>query len=286
MSLKGFTILWLLITFWLSFEYLAAHGYFPFQGLMLELQCFLADDCKRFDPRPGKPVSYFLGWLGFCIMAMTNLYILRKRWEPLQKVGKLQGWLDWHIFFGLLGPTFILFHSDFKVGGLVGISFWSMVISFGSGVIGRYFYMQLLYQKGTLKSSIDNYELGFTNYIKVSGRGLGEQDLNQAKAVAFYMATGGVAAGQLRSIGLGEFLVRAVKGELNSRLLLPETPWGGGKPIRRKLREWAILKRKLIFMHYYKILFGYWRTFHTPFAIIMYIAAVLHIVSSLVFKVN
>ena len=78
MSLKGFTVIWLVITGWLSFEYLAAHGYFPFQGLMLQLQCWLDNDCTRFDPRPGKPVSYFLGWLGFGIMALTNVYILKK----------------------------------------------------------------------------------------------------------------------------------------------------------------------------------------------------------------
>ena len=161
-----------------------------------------------------------------------------------------------------------------------------MVISFASGIVGRFFYMQLLYQKNTLKTSIDDYELGFNKYIKVSGRGLGEQDLNQAKAIAFYQATGGVAATQLRSIGLLEFVVRAARGELSSRFLLPETPWGGGKPIRRKLREWAVLKRRLIFMHYYKILFGYWRTFHTPFAIFMYVVAIIHIISSLIFRVG
>ena len=161
-----------------------------------------------------------------------------------------------------------------------------MVISFASGVIGRYFYMQLLYQKGTLKQAIAGYEEGFTNYLKISGRNLTEDDMNHAKAIAFYQATGGVVTTKLKSMGMIEFLTRALSGDVNSRVRLPETPWGGGKPIRRKLRDWAVLKRKMIFMHYYKILFGYWRTFHTPFAVFMYVVAVIHIISSLIFKVH
>ncbi|NRA67597.1 MAG: hypothetical protein HRU19_24160 [Pseudobacteriovorax sp.] len=286
MTLKSLTVVWIIITVWLFYEYLGAHGYYQHRGFLDGLQCFLSDDCGRFDPRPGRPVSYFFGWLGFGVMALTNVYIIRKRWHVLQKVGQLQRWLDWHIFFGLMGPTLVLFHCDFQVSGLVSISFWSMVISFASGIVGRYFYLQLLHQKSSLKSALEGYEVGFDNYIKMSSRGLSEGDLNQAKAVAFYQATGGVTAAQLKNIGLLEFVVRATKGEINTQLRLPETPWGGGRPIRLKLREWAILKRKMIFMHYYKILFGYWRTFHTPFAVFMYIVAIIHIISSLIFKVH
>ena len=78
MSLRALTVVWLVITFWLSLEYLGAHGYIAFKGIMLEIQCALFDSCRIFDPRPGKPISYFFGWLGFGIMALTNAYILRK----------------------------------------------------------------------------------------------------------------------------------------------------------------------------------------------------------------
>jgi hypothetical protein len=66
---------------------------------------------------------------------------------------------------------------------------------------------------------------------------------------------------------------------------LPPTPWQEGRPFRVKLREWALLRRRLLSMHFYQILFGYWRTFHSPFAVWMYIVAVIHIISSLIFKV-
>ncbi|SMF36406.1 hypothetical protein [Pseudobacteriovorax antillogorgiicola] len=286
MTLKGLTLVWIAITSWLSIEYLAANGYFRFTGLMLDIQCFLFDSCRRFDPRPGKPVSYFLGWLGFGVMALTNLYIIRKRVHSLQKLGNLQAWLDWHIFFGLMGPTLIVFHCNFKVGGLVAISFWSMVVSFVSGIIGRYFYIQLLQRKTGLRSTLDAFEQGFHNYVRISSRGIGEQDMERAKAIALYQATGGVMGESLRQMGLVEFIFRSFSGDINLMFRLPATPWGGSRPIRKKLRDWAFIKRRLIFMHYYQLLFGYWRTFHTPFAIFMYVVAIIHIVSSLIFKVN
>lgn len=286
MLIRLLTAAWVIIFAWLSYEYMVAHGYIETPGAMLSIQCYFFDKCKVFDPRPGRPISYYLGWLGFSIMALTNLYVIRKRTDQLQKLGNLQRWLDWHIFFGLLGPTLILFHCDFKVGGLVSISFWSMVISFASGVIGRYFYLQLLQKKTYLRDQLDLYEKGFEQYRKISSRGISEQAMEQAKFLALRRATGGVAAESLNQTSLLEFFMRSLSGDLDLALRLPQTPWGGSRPIRSKLKEWAFMKRNLVFMHYYQLMFGYWRTFHTPFAVFMYIVAIIHIVSSLIFKVH
>lgn len=37
----------------------------------------------------------------------------------------------------------VLFHTAFKFGGIVAISFWSMVAVVASGVIGRFIYNQI-----------------------------------------------------------------------------------------------------------------------------------------------
>ncbi len=69
------------------------------------------------------------------------LYSGRKRIPGLARVGKLRGWLQFHIFLCLLGPFLILLHTAFKFGGFVAISFWSMALVVGSGVFGRYVYV-------------------------------------------------------------------------------------------------------------------------------------------------
>jgi hypothetical protein len=217
-------------------------------------------------------------------MALTNLYILRKRLHRMQSWGSLQGWLNWHIFFGMVGPTFVLFHSNFKVGGLVSISFWSMVVSFLSGIVGRYFYMQLLQAKPVLKKKIDALEKNFDQYQQGSGNRIPAQSMMLAKARAFAMA-GGVQGPELQRLGLMGFLVRSISGEVRMMTSLPSTPWQENRLFKVKLREWALLRRRLLSMHFYQILFGYWRTFHSPFAIWMYIVAIIHIISSLIFKV-
>ena len=48
-----------------------------------------------------------------------------------------------HIFLCTLGPILVLFHTSYKFGGLVVISFWSMVAVFLSGIIGRFIYIQI-----------------------------------------------------------------------------------------------------------------------------------------------
>lgn len=287
MKLRHFTILWLVILFFMSYEYMVLNKIISSPSLFSMILCGSKDLCKKASPLPGRTISYALGWLGFCIMALTNLYIIRKRAAKLQKVGNLQNWLNWHIFFGLLGPTFILFHSNFKVGGLVAISFWSMVVSFLSGVVGRYFYIQLLENKVSLKKDIEDIETRFDAYEKTMEGRIHPKAILAAKNGAFVMA-GGLSGEDLKKTSVWSFLYRSGIGSLRMTMGLPRFPWegGGNRKLRQHLKRWAILRRRLISMHYYQILFGYWRTFHSPFAIWMYVVAVIHIVSSLIFKVH
>jgi hypothetical protein len=55
----------------------------------------------------------------------------------------LKYWLEFHIFLCSLGPVMILFHTAFKFGGIVSISFWSMIAVVVSGIIGRFIYIQI-----------------------------------------------------------------------------------------------------------------------------------------------
>jgi len=67
----------------------------------------------------------------------------RKRFRSLHRIGILKHWLEFHIFLCTLGPILVLYHTSFKFGGLVAISFWSMVAVFLSGIIGRFIYIQI-----------------------------------------------------------------------------------------------------------------------------------------------
>ena len=150
------------ILIWISYEYLILNSNIALPSLLRFIFTSLG---YTDDPSPGKPISYILGWVGFTLMCTTNLYILKKRTNLLGKKSNPKGWLEFHILCGILGPILIIFHTNFKVNGLVAISFWSMIISFLSGFIGRFFYIQVNTDVNTLKKKISRYDELFQRYV-------------------------------------------------------------------------------------------------------------------------
>lgn len=94
--------------------------------------------------KPSGVFGHGLGIIGTLLIIIGVFsYIARKRYKFLANFGRLKYWLEFHIFLCSLGPILILFHTAFKFGGIVAISFWSMVAVVLSGVIGRFIYIQI-----------------------------------------------------------------------------------------------------------------------------------------------
>lgn len=94
--------------------------------------------------KPSGLVGHGFGIVGsLAILAGVAAYMIRKRSKMLSRMGLLKHWLEFHIFLCTLGPIMILYHTSFKFGGIVAISFWSMVAVFLSGIIGRFIYIQI-----------------------------------------------------------------------------------------------------------------------------------------------
>src|SRR5512137_374223 len=94
--------------------------------------------------KPSGSLGHGFGIVGslFMIIGVTS-YMARKRYRFLSRMGVLKHWLEFHIFLCTLGPILVLFHTAYKFGGLVAVSFWSMVAVFLSGIIGRFIYLQI-----------------------------------------------------------------------------------------------------------------------------------------------
>ena len=94
--------------------------------------------------KPSGVLGHGFGIIGSLFMLLgVGLYMSRKRFRVLYRFGILKHWLEFHIFLCTLGPILVLFHTSFKFGGLVAVSFWSMVAVFISGIIGRFIYIQI-----------------------------------------------------------------------------------------------------------------------------------------------
>lgn len=278
--LRTWTYLWIAISFLLSYEYFALNSN-PGMSLLAFLQNHgMISKALQLNPEPGRTISLWLGWSGFGLMVLTNLYILRKRVSALSGLGKLRNWLDFHIFCGLVGPTFILFHCNFKVGGLVGISFWSMVISFSSGIVGRYFYVNLLEKKRDYLSRAQRYWEKFGRRLTAAGIPVDSQEALTTRQLALDYV-GYCAPNSNVLVVLGRSLI----GDLKCIISPPQTLPNMSEDSAQILEAFAINERKASNSNAFQKLMGYWHTFHTPFAVFMYVVAVIHIISALFFGV-
>ena len=94
--------------------------------------------------KPSGIIGHGMGITGTLLIIIgVSSYMARKRYRFLLRIGLLKHWLEFHIFLCTLGPVLVLFHTAYKFGGLVAVSFWSMVAVFLSGIIGRFIYLQI-----------------------------------------------------------------------------------------------------------------------------------------------
>ena len=94
--------------------------------------------------KPSGFIGHGIGIVGSLLMIFGVLiYMIRKRVKFFMRLGILKHWLELHIFLCTVGPILVLFHTAFKFGGIVSVSFWSMVAVFLSGIIGRFIYVRI-----------------------------------------------------------------------------------------------------------------------------------------------
>ncbi|MBN9658159.1 MAG: hypothetical protein J0H49_08265 [Acidobacteria bacterium] len=98
---------------------------------------------RHWQLRPSGQIGLRVGMLSLAIFLCLFLYPLRKRWKPLQRIGKTRHWLDIHIILGLAVPVLVTFHSSLKLQGLAGMAYWIMMAIVASGIAGRYLYAQI-----------------------------------------------------------------------------------------------------------------------------------------------
>ncbi|OFZ23028.1 MAG: hypothetical protein A2X94_12985 [Bdellovibrionales bacterium GWB1_55_8] len=282
MRLRGYIRLWILLSLGLAYEAFALN-FVPELSLIGYLQERVPVLQGSLNPRPGGRISLWYGWAGFSLMVLTNFYVLRKRWTPLRKFGSTTGWLDFHIFCGLAGPTFILFHTNFKVGGLVAISFWSMVVSFLSGIVGRYFFVQAARQQLELERELENHELRLRQHAALLSRP--GADL-AVQVEAFKLRAIRLAGAQVLDEPNGQAVLKAVFSSILGDLRLHFGLRKFEPQMKATLHALAITRRRILYQAHFQQVMGYWHSFHMPFAVFMYLVAAIHIVVALLFRVS
>ncbi|GAB4321351.1 MAG: hypothetical protein Kow00127_13770 [Bacteroidales bacterium] len=229
--------------------------------------------------KPSGSIGHGLGIFGSVAMIIgVGTYMLRKRLRSLSRMGKLQYWLEFHIFLCTLGPLMVLFHTAFKFGGIVSISFWSMVAVFASGVIGRFIYLQI-------PRSIEGRELTLqeVNALKQDMQTLLKTSYNLEDEITEQVIS--VAKGNGNHSGMaGQWLndrkkIRNLKKFLEShRIKRAEI-----RRITKMVNEELTLNRRISRLQTMQQIFKYWHVAHLPFALIMLVIMIIHVIVTLTF---
>ncbi|MGZ2369283.1 hypothetical protein ACXR6G_05825 [Ancylomarina sp. YFZ004] len=230
-------------------------------------------------------IGHGLGIIGsLMILAGVFLYMARKRIALFSRIGVLKYWLEFHIFLCVLGPVLVLYHTAFKFGGLVAISFWSMVAVVLSGIIGRFIYIQI-------PRTIEGRELSLKE-VRGAKTDLGEllrkeYDLEEESFQLIVSSLDDEAETSSRLL-----VIRLIKKMRQDRRAYKRIDTELRKnqltrPERLKIKRLVIneivLNRKIGRLAYMQKLFEYWHVAHLPFALVMLIILLVHVVVSIIF---
>ena len=229
--------------------------------------------------RPAGDIGHGLGILGSLMMVILLGYSLRKRWRRLRTAGPISRWLSVHIYLGVFGPLLVVLHSAFKVGGLVSLSFWSMVAVAASGVLGRYLYLQIPrnLQGDALDLAAVDAEDAALNAALAADFGL------DAQTLAGLSRLGGTHEARSLGAALLASLLSDLTLSLRLRRFLARHTGGFRLPAgeRRRLlalaRRRALLARRRLLLERLERIFHYWHVIHKPFAVIMLVIMVVHV---------
>jgi hypothetical protein len=235
---------------------------------------------------PSGLVGQGLGIIGtLMILVGVLLYSLRKRVRALARFGKLKHWLELHIFLCLLGPFLVLLHTTFKFGGLVAISFWSMMIVVASGVFGRWVYVWIPKTVNGRFLSIHEIQ----EDIRTALERMRDRTSLPPERIAELLgdvparaAPGGIGSAVVRSVG---YRVRR-RGE-RSRAARKLSAVGVAEPVRSQiiaaLDDQRRARQQMLLMQPFQRAFRYWHAFHLPLAAVMLLVLLVHVAVSVAF---
>ncbi len=235
--------------------------------------------------KPTGFVGHGIGIAGSLFMIIGVFgYMARKRFRSLSRIGVLKYWLEFHIFLCTLGPILVLYHTSFKFGGIVAISFWSMVAVVLSGIIGRFIYLQI-------PRTIQGRELSLNDLSGLENELFLElkDHYNVNYEIIAQMNT---ALSNTESTDKGNFflkiihrfqferqLLKQIKKELKNQKL----PSKDYRKIVQLFKSKLILNRRIAWLSTMQNLLRYWHVAHLPFALIMLVIMIVHIIVAVLF---
>lgn len=229
--------------------------------------------------RAGNDLAIYCGYVGTGLMLLAILYVPLRRIKSFRGFASNTMWFDFHLMSGTMGPAFIVLHSAFKLDNWVSAAFWSMIIVFVSGVIGRYLYTQVPDLLNGRELEELDHKRAFQALYRQYGNAVtvSDQILVPHKTAADNIAA---HAGMLRSFFwlMMEDIKRPSRW-LHRRRVFRATgiPRVGVAELSRRTGRMMLINRRMVLASRTQLLLHSWKKVHVPFSIIMAGIAAVHI---------
>jgi hypothetical protein len=264
-----------------TFAFLYHHGIL-YYNTSIEERFFHEDHSSL---KPSGILGHGLGIIGTLLMISGMLsYMARKRFRFLSRWGLLKHWLEFHIFLCTLGPMMVLFHTSFKFGGIVSISFWSMVAVFLSGIIGRFIYIQI-------PRTIEGKELSL-NEVQNMKTDIGDllKSTYKLDDEAYHAILSAITIKKDAAYRkpFGKYFIKVINDlkalrRVKSVLKMNQFSAAEYKKIVALVKKDISLNRKIEQLITMQKLFNYWHVAHLPFALVMLVIMAIHVAVTIVF---
>jgi hypothetical protein len=212
------------------------------------------------------------------------MYGARKRVTFLRRLGKLKHWLEIHIFLCTLGPFLILLHTSLRIGGVISIAFWSMVVVVASGFFGRYVYTRIPKTINgrflTLKAIQEERDRLLERLSGVTG--LTQADLIELTAERRRPQPRRLVGALIAALRL-DLAKRHEIRQLRRIFRARELPRASREDLEALVRTRFQLEQQMALLLPFQRLFRYWHLLHLPLAIVMLLVVVLHVVVAALF---
>jgi hypothetical protein len=241
--------------------------------------------------------GYYFGIIGTVLMLLLFVYPMRKRIHALAFLGSNKLWFRLHIAFGIVGPVFVLFHTNFVLGSLNSqVALFSMMVVALSGVVGRYIYVRFHYglteRIVNLTKLCDNLE---QEKEELSINQL-FMDLPEAKKELFDFAEkilkppgsfvnsiGRIVVAGWQAQLINTKMRRIIRAYLHNLADGHELSISKKRQIRRqfrnRIRRFFTLAFRVTKLNFHERAFALWHVLHVPLAFLMAVAVIVHIIA-------
>jgi hypothetical protein len=233
--------------------------------------------------KPAGYVGQSAGLLAVAIFIFLWLYPLRRKFRWLAFTGSIAKWLNVHVLSALALPLLVAVHAAWRFDGVIGLGFWSMMVVWASGIVGRYVYARIPRSKAGVELTID--EIGAQRAALI-------QEIARASGLETRVIETTLAAGQPAGRrGIVTTFARMVTDDFARRRAVRRLRrlWRASGKARRKedrrmlratlrlaRREMALAQQTRMLDATHAV-FRYWHVLHRPVAVAALLAVLVHV---------